>query len=48
MLNFFQMYSIIFIERQEEWSCKELFVIAGWWWHTPLLPALERLRQADF
>jgi hypothetical protein len=22
--------------------------IAGWWWHTPLIPALGRQRQVDF
>jgi hypothetical protein len=23
-------------------------VTAGWWWHTPLIPALGRQRQMDF
>ena len=22
-------------------------ILAGWWWHTPLIPALRRKRQAD-
>jgi hypothetical protein len=23
-------------------------ILAGWWWRTPLIPALERQRKADF
>jgi hypothetical protein len=26
----------------------KIVVSAGWWWHTPLIPALGRQRQADF
>jgi hypothetical protein len=26
----------------------KICIFAGWWWHTPLIPALRRQRQADF
>ena len=31
------------------WSRTHTFSVwAGWWWHTPLIPALGRQRQVDF
>ena len=27
-------------------SCR-ILLQAGWWWHTPLIPALGRQRQVD-
>jgi hypothetical protein len=33
-------------------TCKiffvRIFIIAGWWWRRPLIPALGRQRQVDF
>jgi hypothetical protein len=26
----------------------KIIFVAGWWWRTPLVPALGRQRQADF
>jgi hypothetical protein len=27
---------------------KNFSLMAGWWWHMPVIPALRRQRQADF
>jgi hypothetical protein len=35
-------------EKCQEKGGKRSRLIAGWWWHTPLIPALGRQRQADF
>jgi pterin-4a-carbinolamine dehydratase len=34
--------------RTYAYQKKEILNIAGQWWHTPLIPALRRQRQADF
>jgi hypothetical protein len=32
-----------------DWESKGIIIIKSWaWWRTPLIPALERQRQADF
>jgi hypothetical protein len=51
-VNLDAFWEVIFIEGKSQYMAKSTNpnrqLLAGQWWHTPLIPALGRQRQADF